>query len=335
MALPPDSAVASACRAVGDHVTAVFRQAGNNVKILIGTPVEVAAATTSEHRLNLFFYRFEPTASEAGVTSGETLRLRVHCVFTAFGIQEENVSAGENDLRIIGEVIRLFHEQPVLDPVIVGGETFVAQVVFEPLSLDDINRLWATQKDATYRPSVAYEIALMPVPPRVAAVAGPLVGAIGLDVTVPGAPPHRAPTPPALDVIKVDTSREDWAPALCLVRGGACQTSVSLPATSAELTAPLAALIAGQVGASVELRWDVWHRDTGWASGGLPKEALVGVATIDPRVAVPPGAATSVSAPPLGGAGQAVLYAVRAYPRASDGHRVEVHSNAVLLTVTG
>ena len=88
----------------------------------------------------------------------QTLWIRVYCIITAFAVDEDRISAGESDLRLIGEVLRLFHETPVLAPIDVGGEVMQAQVVLQPLGLDQIQQLWQTQSEVAYRPSVAYEV---------------------------------------------------------------------------------------------------------------------------------------------------------------------------------
>jgi hypothetical protein len=50
--------------------------------------------------------------------------MRLYCLISAFGAPLDNVSAGENELRVLGEVMRLFHESPVLDTseILVGDQ---------------------------------------------------------------------------------------------------------------------------------------------------------------------------------------------------------------------
>src|SRR5262245_66647364 len=67
----------------------------------------------------------------------QTLWIRVYCIITAFSVDEDRISAGESDLRLIGEVLRLFHETPVLAPIDVGGEVMQAQMVLQPLRSEE------------------------------------------------------------------------------------------------------------------------------------------------------------------------------------------------------
>ncbi len=150
---------------------------------MIGNPAEaVPGQADTEHRVNLFFYRFEPSGFHADTSPGDIWWIRLHCLITAFGVAEDQVSSGENDLRLVGELMRLFHETPVLNSVNVDDEEFRLQVVFHPLSADDLNHIWSTQNEVSYRPSVAYEMALAPVVPVKHSLGSPLVGAVGSEV---------------------------------------------------------------------------------------------------------------------------------------------------------
>src|SRR5215510_13463833 len=181
MALP-ETNLSRACRSIADFIQKAFAAASHPIQVRVGTPAAAQPGTTdTEHRLNLFFHRFEPIAF-GSEQPNEIWWIRVHCVITAFAVDEDRISAGESDLRLIGEVLRLFHETPVLAPVDVGGEVMQAQMVPQPLGLDQIQQLWQTQSEVAYRPSLAYEVALVPIVPKVPAIGGPLVGEIGAEV---------------------------------------------------------------------------------------------------------------------------------------------------------
>ena len=86
-------------------------------------------------------------------------------------------SAGENDLRLIGEVMRVLHEQPVVS--LDGGtasKVASLEIVPHPLNLDNLNHIWSTQGDTAYRLSVAYEMALAPIPLAREAESSPKAG---------------------------------------------------------------------------------------------------------------------------------------------------------------
>jgi len=152
MALPRSS-LSRVCRAIADFVSVGLDASANSIQVMVGSPASAApAATDTTHRVNLFFYRIEPAGFFTGNTPGDPWWVRLHCLVTGFGIEEEQVSAGENDLRLLGEVMRIFHETPVQSALTVGDETFRLQVVFLPLGADDLNHIWSTQGDVSYLP---------------------------------------------------------------------------------------------------------------------------------------------------------------------------------------
>jgi hypothetical protein len=178
----PLSSLSRVCRSVADFLGTEVEASAHSVRVLIGSPAEAAKDAETEHRINLFFYLVEPNGFVFGADPGETWLLRLHCLITAFGAAESPVSSGENDLRLLGEVLRVFHEKPVLPALDLDGDIVRMQVLFEPLTLDRINHLWATQGDVTYRPSVGYEMSLLPVYPRTPAVAAAAVSQIDVSV---------------------------------------------------------------------------------------------------------------------------------------------------------
>ena len=91
----------------------------DNFDVTIDTP---AAAVKNKQEsqgtslLNLFFYRIEPAAPPSDAGAGNRWYVRVLCIITAFSTADPtaHISDGEVDLRILGEVLRYFHEHPVL-----------------------------------------------------------------------------------------------------------------------------------------------------------------------------------------------------------------------------
>jgi hypothetical protein len=325
------STLSAVCSKVADLVRELFSGAGH-VNVMVGAPAAAGNNNNTEHRVNLFFYRFEPEGYGGHTGPHETWWLRVHCIITAFGIAEEKVSAGENDLRLLGEVIRLFNEMPVSD-FDVGDETVQVQIVPVTLSLDDINRLWSTQKDVAYRPSVAYEIGLIPIVPKLRDLGdGRLVGAIGLQ-TRPDMDARRAfsggATPPPFVPADIDPSREDWAPDVCFLHGGAWVQTLTLP--FALVTAGVKVAVAGVVGAKASLQWETWNREQGWIPSGNPVGITIRVPAIVPDPsAILRNALTMIDVPRLTAPGQAVLYAVRSYGENSSRN---VRSHPLLVSV--
>ncbi len=337
MALPP-STLSRVCRSVADFVSEGLDAANFSIQVTLGSPAGAAPQNgDNQHRVNLFFYRIEPLGFGSDGTPGDVAWIRLHCLITAFGVLEDKVSVGENDLRLLGEVIRLFHETPVLAPLEVGGETIRLQVVLQPLGTDDLNHLWSTQGDVAYRTSVAYEMAVMPVVPEQRSVGSPLAGSVGSEARGRLAA-SRQPfaggmfVPPA-KVVAVDTNIESWAPHICFVHRTTCAYSLAFALDSEELAAfEAAAVVLGQPGAAVTLRWDRWSRDAGWVTSPDAQPATATARALDPDQM---GAiqTIAVALPFTDHAGQAVLYAVREYTRASDGAALTIRSNPVLITL--
>jgi hypothetical protein len=197
MAVPAPSmlsAVADALRSdINTHVSGA-------PKVSVGTPASAeAAAAETDPRVNLFFYGFAPSGFEPEIGAQDSLRLRLRCIVTAFGPSMPDpasatgatISGGEVDLRLLGGVIQHFHANPVREvafarenPVSARTEEIrtALQIVFTPMQAEEINQIWAAQGDTAYRPSVAYEIALLPITPWTPTAIPAPAGAVALDL---------------------------------------------------------------------------------------------------------------------------------------------------------
>jgi hypothetical protein len=330
----PETSLSRACKSIADYIQASFAAASHPIQVRIGTPAAAQPATSdTEHRLNLFFHRFEPSGIGSFERSDKTWWIRVHCVITAFAVDEDRVSAGESDLRLIGEVLRMFHENPVLAPIDVGGETMQAQMVLQPLGLDQIFQLWQTQGEVPYRPSLAYEIALVPIVPIVPKLGGPLVGAIAADIRprMTTEPAAATPHPPVVDRRPIEPIAE-WAPQVAFATSVGLVETLALQLGSPELAAlQLRVCIAGIVGAPVTLAWEAWDVAAGWRPAGTDQPAIAAFAQLPDDAAA---TGVVVQLPQATAAGQAVLYASRQTTR-SDGAAITVRSNPLLVTLYG
>ena len=335
MALTPSS-LSLACRSIADFVSAGLDAAANSIRVMIGSPVDaVPGQSDTEHRVNLFFYRIEPGGIYPDSGPGDTWWVRLHCLVTGFGLMENQISSGENDLRLLGEVMRLFHETPVLPALQVGDEAFRLQSIFQPLSPDDLNHIWSTQGDVHYRPSVVYEMALAPMVPGQRPVPPPLVGALGFEARAEMAARHapfggQAAGPP-VRAMHVDIRDFAWAPRLCFVHQGACSESLAFAEGSAEFAAFQARVwVAGDPAATVTLVWELWTSRTGWQRAST-QDVSPTTQTIDPDQTAT--ASTVVFSPPFGGPGQALLYAERTFAHPGTGQALTVRSNPLLVTL--
>jgi hypothetical protein len=338
MALPTSS-LSQVCREIKNVVSDGLNASANAIRVVIGSPADaVPGQSDTQHRINLFFYCIEPSGFFPGTLPGEPWWIRLHCLVTGFGIPEDQISSGENDLRLLGEVMRLFHETPVFEAFIVEGETFRLQVIFQPLSPDDINHIWSTQGDVSYRPSVVYEMALAPVVPLEKTLGSPLVGAVGSEIHS-DMQARKDPfggsisIPPVLRTA-VDASREDWTPAICLVADGHCVQSLSLVEGSQALDDFTPAVwVAGELNAPVVLVWEKWTSARGWERQAVTQSVVATAAAIDPD-AVDEAVTTDFDLPfAANETGQAVLFAERTYHRSVDNQPIIVRSNPILITV--
>jgi hypothetical protein len=241
----PTSSLAKICNLVREHLATLGETPSPpdwDVTVSIGAPGANLAAVNNRNTLNLFFYRFEPFGFDAAAQPGDVQWMRVHCVITAFGIDEDvdndqtvDFSAGFNELRMLSQVMRLFQERPVMlidgdDP----GEVWHTQFIPRPLADEQINQIWSTQGDTIYRPSVVYEIALAPIEPQTLTTQAARVASVGSyadsDMSRRHAPwpAGRATLFPPVPSVSVDTGNPQWAPAILLVSGPAGDRQASL-----------------------------------------------------------------------------------------------------------
>jgi hypothetical protein len=334
LALSPLSQVCRGLRAYLDgEINAPDRA---KVSVILATPAETASvdAGDSAHRLNLFFYRFEPSGLFPDTLPGEIGWLRAYCLVTPFAGSEDSVSAGENDLRIIGEVVRIFHERPEFT-LTIDGTDYLIQVIFQPLGLDQLNQLWSTQGETIYRPSVLYEVSLAPVVPVEPAVSPRLTGGFGLRVqpTLGGAEAEVSAHPPEVPAMTPNLARPDWSPAIAFVREKLCTFSISLALGSDALTGFVPRVwIAGKAGETVRLRWQTWDAANGWQEQAPATSAVITSPTINPEAAAN-ATALPLPLPFTDRVGQMLLHAERDYTRPADGAVVTLRSNPLLVSL--
>ncbi|MCF6324893.1 MAG: Pvc16 family protein [Gammaproteobacteria bacterium] len=341
----PESSISFVCNAVSDFVTSGVNATENSITVSIGPPATVASEN-DEHRINLFFYRFEPGGFDSVSHPNDPWRIRMFCLISVFGINEGAVMAGENDLRLLGEVMRLFQQQPVLggvqDALLTAGEEVYLQAVFSPVSDEQINQIWSTQGDATYRPSVIYEMGLTPIIPSIQRAPPKRVGAIGAQARADNEARFAAFSgsvqgPPVV-ASSIDVSNPHWVPVLCWVYQGVCAYSLSFDIDSDEFAAFAAQVwLVGDSSASVELVWEAWA-SSGWQGVGAAVAATPFNTAIDPDNMPLPSAdfplnvVNPVSISAEENAAQGLLYAMRDV--VISGRPTEtVRSNPLLLSL--
>ncbi len=336
----PVSSLSAICTAVADFVRSGLDTVTNDIDVSVGIPAE---ATSTKHLINLFFYKFEPSGFVLNTRPDEPWRIRIHCLITAMGIAENAVSAGENELRLIGEILRVFHENPVLASADIGGEQVRLQVVYNPVSEDQINQIWSTQGDAVYHPSLAYEMSLTPVMPENVWGGDPLVGSIGNEVLPDSDSRYESyvgtlSAPPVMPV-SIDTTAPDWAPEICFIHEAACHKSLSFDMESASFSGFKPEIwLAGDTTASVSLIWEKWDSN-GWRTVGSTQTALSETTDLNPEDIPASGSSFPIelTLPEIPAASvnsaQYLLYAVRTYEKYDGGQAIEIKSNPLLISL--
>ncbi|MDR4518616.1 MAG: DUF4255 domain-containing protein [Nitrosomonas sp.] len=341
----PESSLSIICNAIGDFVRSGVNAATNNITVSIAAPAEVAD-DDDQHRINLFFYRFEPSGFQPVTRPDEFWRMRLFCLITTFGIDEDDIPAGENDLRMLGEIMRIFHEQPVLSAVNIGDVSVRLQVVFSPMTDEQINQIWSTQSDTVYRPSVIYELALMPIIPSELRAEPPIVGSLGHQVFA-GRVQRFASfsgnvSGPRVPFHRVNIANPQWAPQICWLYQDACVHTLSFGVGSPEFAGFSPDLwIAGDSSETVDLIWEVWDSN-GWRPAGAPLTVNPFNDAIDPQnipESVPGVFPETLPLPlpveiPVGEqAAQGLIYATRSVTVIPGHPAIEIRSNPLLISV--
>jgi hypothetical protein len=317
-------------------------------RIRIGHPKETLEdmkTNDDKNQLNLFFYNVSYDGYPADGLSADPFYVRLHCLITAVGAKAATTgspSRGENDLRLIGEVMRVLHQHPVIS-VDDGsnGEIAQLQIVPHPLTLDNLNHIWSTQGDTAYRLSVAYEMALAPIPLTEAVERSSLVGEIGTGVQ---ADMDREPLPaagfaietsaPVVPKVTVDIRKPDWSGHICFVDEAISNLAYTLLVPKSQLplsgSLPLKVLVAGKPLSQIELVWESWDSSSGWTRSDSSQTETIEIDTLDPDN-YDPALAADIDLP-IQDEGQATLYAERAWER-PDGSTVTLRSNPLLVTV--
>lgn len=288
MPAPPPSALSIAASGVADAIDAHFRRNGAIVHVFADAPaVSAKRAAPDTHVINLFFYHISPSGFHAAQTSNDPLMLRLHCLITPFckDAPAENggdvMPAGDAELRILGEVVRLFHEHPLIGPLAAGpaggGTRYALQAILRAPEMEEINHVWTTQgTDLPYRASAAYEFALAAVDPATPpAPLQPVRGFRGETDTDMGRASGEVGTVAGVDA---------WTPAMMFVVGEQLIDALTLGWTAEEFLdnppEPVTVALAGVVGQSAELRWERLE-DEVWTGFGDPLSHEVASSRLD------------------------------------------------------
>jgi len=234
--------------------------------VFIGHPKwAIEKVSSDKQNINIFFYHVSIDGYPADGASNQPFYIRMYCLITPFGLDSGSgsVSLGENDLRLVGEVMAVLHKTPMLKINNGGGNEALLEIVPAAMQLENLNHIWSTQGDTAYRLSVAYELSLAPVPFAAPSEVSPLVGSP--DMLVWGDMSRDSDNEnngminltPAVSYLEIDTAADDWIPHICFK--GADNT-LHYVAEVTDTASELEVLVAAKEGENVTFFWNVWRR---------------------------------------------------------------------------
>ena len=236
--------------------------------------------------INLFFYKTDYGGFPADGGVDNPMYVRLYCLITSYAVDIADddgvisISHGEKDLRLIGGVMSVLHQNPVFEVSYDGG-VIQFQAVIQQLSLDDINHIWSTQGDATYRISMAYEFALAPIPLATIKETSQMVGATGVDVSpnldkpvLPKDGFNIPTTSPKVEKLQISVLTPDWEPHICFVdKNNGLSYAQVLPHSSEVINRSIKIIVAGKQESTVKIQWEIWQpwdRDNKQGGWGKP-----------------------------------------------------------------
>lgn len=151
-------------------------------------PLDRASQEGGSSRLNLFLYHTAPNAAWRNQPMPDRVRpsqhgraplaLNLYYLLTAFGDDQDPDKVFETDHQLLGKAMTLFHSVPVLLPKEIeeatdpdGGTTLSrsdlhkqverVRLTPEPISIDDMMKLWGTFHQSPYRISSAWQASVV------------------------------------------------------------------------------------------------------------------------------------------------------------------------------
>ncbi len=143
-----------------------------NTDVTAKPPDNADPSQSTRHGLNLFLYRTEmntgwrnqpmPQHAKPGETGQPPLPLNLHYLLSVYSAEDDEVEGH----KVLGYAMGLLHDHPVLSRAELESALSTSdlheqiervRITYEPLSLDDMFRIWGSLNTA-YRMSVAYEV---------------------------------------------------------------------------------------------------------------------------------------------------------------------------------
>ncbi len=154
-------------------------------------PPDVQVSGFTERRVNLYLYQLAenphlknqelPGQGHAGTLGRPPLSLDLNYLVTAYGASETGPHADLDAQQILGDVMRAFHEFPLITPglhrgdlpanpqildVSLLGELERIKITLHPTSVDELSKIWTALPQASFRRSVAYNVSVVQIDSR-------------------------------------------------------------------------------------------------------------------------------------------------------------------------
>lgn len=154
-------------------------------------PPDVTVTGATGRRLNLYLYQVTengylknqeiPGQGHPGTYGHPPLSLDLHYLLTAHGTSETAADSDVEAQQILGDAMRVVHDfaivwdelqitspsvgtvgDPILDPSL-RNEFEKVKITSQPLSLEDLSKIWTALPQANFRRSVAYQVSVVQI----------------------------------------------------------------------------------------------------------------------------------------------------------------------------
>ncbi|RLJ59884.1 uncharacterized protein DUF4255 [Litoreibacter meonggei] len=273
------SSISVAMQGFADHLAANFTQ---DVTVTVDNPNAAAEQAKGSDKavLNVFCYRISPSGIHPDLSPNEPTFVRAHVLLTAFS-NATDASVKDKDLRVLGHAVRVLQSQPVIPTILPGGvpapesSQYRLQAVLQATEMEEMNHIWSIQgSEMSYRLSVAYELALIPVEPLAYLPPPTPVESVVLDLGADAIPDTEiGPMPIA---ITAPNAPVNWLPFSMIRVGDALSSDVSVVSG----TALVDLAISGPSGESVQVKV-AWQRADGTPDTQVDQTAATAAISLD------------------------------------------------------
>ncbi|SFR50684.1 Pvc16 family protein [Litoreibacter janthinus] len=237
------SSLSVAMQGFADHLAASFTQ---DVTVTVESPNAAAEQAKGSDKavLNVFCYRISPSGIHPDLTLNEPAFVRAHVLLTAFS-NATDAQVKDKDLRVLGHAVRVLQSQPVIPTILPGGvpapevSQYRLQAVLQATEMEEMNHIWSIQgNEISYRLSVAYELALIPLEPLTYLPPPTPVESVVLDLGPDAVPDTEiGPTPIA---ITAPNALSNWLPFSMIRDGNMLSSDASVPTGTAQVQLAIA-----------------------------------------------------------------------------------------------